>query len=137
MRTRQEVVRYLVSKECPEDLCDEILEFLENYQYVDDESYTRHYITQSRNIMHWSQKDITNRLRMKGVDADIIKQAFEESPEDAEEQEARRVLEKKLRGTEVPDAKKLAMFMMRKGFQYEIVRKLMAEYADQEMESWE
>lgn len=137
MRTRQEVVRYLMSKECPEEICTEILEFLESYQYVDDASYTRHYISQSRNIQHWSQKDITNRLRQKGVDPDIIKQAFDETPEGAEEQEARRVLEKKLKSSSRPDAKKIAAFMMRKGFRYDIVRRLIEEVMDDEMETWE
>lgn len=137
MRTRQEVVRYLMSRQCPEDLCEEILEFLESYQYVDDESYVRSYISQSRNIQHWSQKDITQRLRGKGVDAETIKQAFDESPEDAEEQEARKVLEKKMRSSGTADAKKLAAFMLRKGFSYEIVRRLVEEMLDNEMDVWE
>ncbi len=134
MRTRQEVVRYLISKECPDTICNEILEFLESYQYIDDASYVRHYISQSRNIQHWSQKDITNRLRQKGVSAEIIQEAFEEAPEEAEEQEARKVLEKKLRNATTIDTKKLGAFMMRKGFSYDIIRRLLEEISDEYFE---
>lgn len=127
MRTRQEVVRYLMSHECPEDLCEEILTFLESYQFVDDEQYTRNYIIQSRQLQHWSRRDITYRLQQKGISSECIQKIFEEDAEDQEEQEARKTLEKKLRSTPNPDSQKIAAFMMRRGFSYELVRRLLRE----------
>ena len=132
MRTRAEVERSLKSHECPESLCEEILEFLVEYRYVEDEAYVKSYIVQSRNLQHWSKRDITGRLLQKGVSSDLIETAFAEMPEDDEAREARILFEKKLRSMETPDAKKLTAYMLRKGFSYDIVRPLVREYADDE-----
>lgn len=118
----------------PDEVIDKILLFLNNYGYIDDLQYTIRFI--SYNINKISNLKIKEKLRIKGINRDIIDEAFDAIFEYNDEFDShnsqieliRRHIKKKLR----PDMdshieNKIIMSLVRKGFLYEDVISVLKE----------
>ena len=79
-----------------------------------------------------STPQFTYELQQKGVDRDQIRQMLEENPVD--EEETVRALLKKKTGGRIPEDKKeiqkLAAFLGRKGFSFEVISRVLRDVAD-------
>ena len=138
MRTEQQVREYLGEWECPESLLEEIIGFLREYHYLDDAAFAAAYIRQERELNHRSRRDITQRLIQKGVDREIITQAFDEEgeelpEEDPETEQARALVLKRIRSGKT-EREKMIGFLERRGFSYQTIRKVLdLELTDQDI----
>lgn len=126
-RTKKQIQDKLLADEYPPELIEQILEFLERYHYLDDESYVRNYI-ESR-MKTKSLRQIKAELIQKGVDSRDIEAGMEEfESEQLEEEEMQlmlRLLKKKHK--DIPNAtreekQKLYAFLARKGFSGEKIQ---------------
>ncbi len=118
----------------PDNVIQEALDYVEAYHYTDDLRYAVSYITYNENIK--SRKRIERDLFSKGISKETVVQAWSEWEDQGgtsdEQAMIRKLLEKKHYNPECTDYKeqqKLFVFLMRKGFSGETIRKVMhADY---------
>ena len=126
-RTQAEMIKKLQSDGYPDDVTREVMSFLSEYHFVDDNAYTENYIHVNKGRK--SPRQMAYELQQKGVDKAKISQILEENPID-EEATARALLKKKT-GGQIPEdwkeRQKLAAFLGRKGFSFEVIQRVLRE----------
>ena len=70
-RTEKEV-RDKFRDEIDEDLLDDIIEYMKQQKYLDDEDYIDRFVKETINLKNTSIKDITYKLMAKGINSNII-----------------------------------------------------------------
>ena len=129
-RTQAEMIKKLKDDGYPQSVTEGVLSFLQEYHFIDDNAYTENYIHVNKGRK--SKRQITYELQQKGVDRDQIRQMLEENPVD--EEETVRALLKKKTGGRIPEDKKeiqkLAAFLGRKGFSFEVISRVLRDVAD-------
>lgn len=112
-----------------EEAVDKALDYVKSYGYVNDEAYAAEYIRcQSASR---SRRKIEEELARKGVEREIVEEAFRQAEEDGdgvdEEALARTFLAKKHYNPEEADymeQQKMAAFLFRKGIPGEVIRRV-------------
>lgn len=129
-RTQTEMIKKLKDDGYSQSVTERVLSFLQEYHFIDDNAYTENYIHVNKGRK--SKRQITYELQQKGVDRDQIRQMLEENPVD--EEETVRALLKKKTGGRIPEDKKeiqkLAAFLGRKGFSFEVISRVLRDVAD-------
>ena len=129
-RTKAEMIQKLQKDGYPDDVIREVMSFLEEYHFVDDSSYTENYI--HVNKIRKSPRQIVFELQQKGVDKDTISRMLEEAP--INEDDTVRALLKKKTGGQIPadwkERQKLAAFLGRKGFSFDVIQRVLRESTD-------
>ena len=129
-RTQAEMIKKLKDDGYSQSVTERVLSFLQEYHFIDDNAYTENYIHVIKGRK--SKRQITYELQQKGVDRDQIRQMLEENPVD--EEETVRALLKKKTGGRIPEDKKeiqkLAAFLGRKGFSFEVISRVLRDVAD-------
>lgn len=117
----------------PESVIDKILEFLENYGYIDDVHYAERFIQYNRKRKSYQR--IKNDLRIKGISRDNIEEAFgiindESSDKDNSQADIiKKYIVKKLKpDMDLQYKSKIIMSLVRKGFRYDEVVTQFREY---------
>ena len=93
------------------------MEYVKSFGYIDDVRYARKYIEIFRDRK--SRLKMTYDMAAKGVDREVIENAFLEYPEYDETDLIRRLAEKKLRGRDLTEPgvwQKTAAYLARRGF---------------------
>ena len=129
-RTQAEMIKKLKDDGYSQSVTERVLSFLQEYHFIYDNAYTENYIHVNKGRK--SKRQITYELQQKGVDRDQIRQMLEENPVD--EEETVRALLKKKTGGRIPEDKKeiqkLAAFLGRKGFSFEVISRVLRDVAD-------
>lgn len=112
--------------EYTEEQIDGAIAYVKSFHYVDDGRYACKYIEamQSRK----SRRQIEQELYQKGVDRELIQEAFEETGEVSEEEQIARWMEKRNFHPEEADLKekqRMYAFLARKGFRAENIQRVM------------
>ncbi len=122
------------------DIIDEAIEYVKSFHYIDDYDYACQYIFYHKESE--PGRKMEEKLRMKGISREIVRQALKDSYENEDEQQgvelqqAKKLLEKKMYDAKNMDWKekqKIYAFLVRKGFGTTIIRKAM-ELQDNEVE---
>lgn len=124
-RTEMEVRQKLGAKEYTPEEIEEVIRFLKEYRYVDDAAYAQRYIRvySSRK----SVRQIRCDLERKGVAKELIAESLDTCPVDEEEQVRRLLLKKGYQPGEWMEPaqyRKLMGALCRKGFSYEVIRRV-------------
>lgn len=126
MRTEKEIRGYLRKKGYLQDVADFVADKMKEYGYLDDALYAKSYAAGAGKRK--GRRLIALELKQKGVDEETAAQAIAELG--GEEESAKRVLEKYLRGKE-RDRKTLAKayaHLLSKGFDYDTAREAISAY---------
>jgi len=124
-RTEKQVYDKIKSSGYSEEVASALTEELKEKEYIDDRDYCRKYIKKSLDKGDSIQKMLYD-LKEKGVSLSVAEEVMQEfSPEDVDQ--ARILLNKKLRTGGKKDYNKLAGYLLRKGFPGGIVRKVLQE----------
>ena len=115
-----------------QDIIDEAIDYVKSFHYVNDYDYACQYIFYHKEAE--SRRKIEEKLSLKGIDRDILNQAFQDSYEEEEQQEielqqAKKLLEKKNYNAETMDWKekqKVYAFLARKGISSTIIQQAMS-----------
>lgn len=112
--------------EYTEEQIDGAIAYVKSFHYVDEGRYACKYIEamQSRK----SRRQIEQELYQKGVDRELIQEAFEETGEVPEEEQIARWMEKRNFHPEEADLKekqRMYAFLARKGFRAENIQRAM------------
>ena len=119
----------------PDNIIDKIIEFLNKYGYIDDLQYAIRYISYSINKK--SLRKIEENLRVKGIDKEIVKDAFdsyneydidENIKENSQIELIRKYITRKIKpDMDINSENKIVMSVVRKGFMYEDVVSVLKE----------
>ena len=114
-RTEQEV-RQKFQKEFSEEMFEDIIEYLKDAKYIDDEEYIKKIINNFKILKNLSNKELKYKLIAKGLNKNLIEDYFYENKEELEEYEiksATNIILKKSRDMESDEIK---MYLLKKGY---------------------
>lgn len=129
-KTEQELRRKLTDSFYPQEAVDYAIEFGKKYHYIDDDSYGHRYL--EINSARKSRRQISYELQQKGISREDIQELMEVYPNEEEEQ-VRKLVKKKHYHPDTAtreERQKVTAYLMRRGFSYEIVGKIMGEDQD-------
>lgn len=132
-RTEQDIRGKLKEGCYPEEAIESTLAFLKEYRFLDDERYARQYVL-SR-VSRKSRRQICCELQQKGIARDTILRLLEENPVE-EETQILRFLRKKgydPNKAEPKEKLKLSAALGRKGFSFEVIKRVMGQDFDRDM----
>ncbi|MBF4162266.1 regulatory protein RecX [Nocardioides acrostichi] len=133
-RSRSELADKLRAKAVPEDVATRLLDRFEEVGLVDDEAFARSWVTSRQPGKKLARRALATELRRKGVDDDVAQLALDEIDPHDEEQAARELVRKKLRGLQGVEpttaTRRLVGALARKGYPaglaYTVVREELA-----------
>ena len=127
-RSEYEIRTYLKKHNCPTDQADIILNKLSEKKYINDLAFSISWI-QNRQLLRPSSKTkLINELKIKGINKEIISQAFEETQPD-EIESLKVIVEKKRKLTRFQDNQKLMQYLIRQGFHYSEIKNVLTDQA--------
>lgn len=99
---------------------------------VDDYAFAKRFYEQMVVYNHSSVKEATYKLKLKGINPEIIKEALEEKPFD-EGENIKLLVERKYKSKLASEdgVKKVFAALVRKGFSFSDVRRALKEYSDE------
>jgi len=133
MRTRREVVIKLKGYEFDEDIIEEVLEFLERHNYVNDSEYAEKY-TAEKSRAGYGEWRIRQELQRRGIPPELIAESLEENCEEPMDK-ILSLLEKKIKSeTEAEfnkkERQKIYNFLSSRGFDYDDSKSAIRQYWD-------
>lgn len=126
-RSRAEIEAKLHDKEFNEAIIEAVLAHLARLGYVNDLQFAREWTRSRIRLRGFGRRRIGQELKNKGIGRELIREVFDEVfNEETEIETAKRVAEKKLNTMKSLDRvirrRRLAGFLERKGFSFEIIR---------------
>lgn len=129
-KTEQEIRELLIDAKLSEQVIDEVVAYLSEYGFLDDEAYALLFSRDKRNINGYGPVKIAYALRRKGIDGEYIARALEEYTTDSEKELIQSIVEKKyLRGSELNKSwEKIVRFLLSRGFHYDAVKDVLSQW---------
>jgi len=129
-RSRAEINRKLQDKEFEDAIIEAVLLDLERLGYVNDQQFAVQWATGRVRLRGFGRRRIEQELKSKGVGLDIIAETLREvSGADADIETAKKTVERKLPSMQALDRetrrRRLAGFLERKGFSFEIIHSVL------------
>jgi regulatory protein len=124
-RSIAETRQHLLKKEYPDDVVERVVARLEAVELLNDAAFARYWVEQRETFKPRSKMALQMELRQKGIDRALIETAVAEVDEIAAATQAAQA--KARRWQTLPQfefRKKLAGFLQRRGFSYEIIREV-------------
>lgn len=126
-RTEEQLRTKLKQKSYTDEVIDQAIQYVKSFGYIDDANYAMRFVENRKDSK--SRQEIYAALSQRGVARDLIEQAMEECyTRDDEIQAIQALLEKKHFSPEYStdaEKKKIYSYLLRKGFHYDDVRKVM------------
>lgn len=126
-RTEEQLRMKLKQKSYPDEIVEQAIAYVKSFGYINDINYAKRFVENKKCMK--SRREICAALSQKGVERDVIEKAVEECYGSDDEMNAIRTIMDKRHflpeeSTEV-EKKKLYDYLLRKGFHYENIRKVM------------
>ncbi len=102
-----------------QSIADRVFERLQEKGYVDDEKFTRYWVENRNLTKGTSRRKLEAELRAKGVVAQVIGAALNETVR-SDDEEIQKIIAKKRK--RYPDDQKLMHYLARQGFSYDDIR---------------
>ena len=131
-RCVKDVSDKLKTFDIPQEAKDEILAYLLDNRFVNDERFARSFVRGKVNQSGWGLNKIRFHLVQKGIDRDIIDEALGQTDEEVYRQRLIDILKAKAKtvkaGTDFERKRKLAAYAMQKGFEGVLVWDVLKEF---------
>ena len=126
-RTEAQLRQKLEQKNYPGEIVEAAIAYVKSFGYIDDDKYAKRFVTTKK--ANKSRREIYAALSQKGIEHALIDKALGECYAQEDEIKAISSLIKKKHfsleeSTEI-EKKKLCDYLLRKGFRYENIRKVM------------
>lgn len=133
-RSEKEVRDNLLKKKAPPEIIERVIISLKDHKFLNDEDFARQFIEQRLRFKPKSLRIIKMELKQKGVEQEIIEQAFANLQKNSEEdisqndlESAKKLVEKKIdKYRDLPKQvvyQKLGSFLARRGFDWDTIKK--------------
>ncbi len=122
-RTESEVRKKFCST-VEEEMLDDIIEYVKEAGYINDQEYIKKLVQEYMNLKEMSIREMKLKLYQKGIYADEINDYIEENREMLEEYElnsAKKIFEKK---KSLNDKQKITKYLLNRGFDPDILSKI-------------
>lgn len=134
-RTYIELAEALTRRGIPDDVIGEVLDRYRDVGMVDDAAFAKAWVASRHNGRKLSRRALSNELRRKGVDTELVDEALEQVDDDSERMTAYELATKRLRGMRSvpPEAvfRRLVGMLARKGYPagmaVSVVKEVLAE----------
>lgn len=127
-RSEKELRDWLKRKKIHESMHKDLFNRLKRLDLVDDKGFAEWWVGQRHEFKPRGVRALAQELRMKGIDREIVEQVLMDTPIN-EEKIARELLDKKAyKWKSLPKREaqqKMGQFLARKGFGWEIIRKVL------------
>jgi regulatory protein len=141
-RTRKEVEDKLLAKEYPPEIVEQVVQRMLDLGYINDEQYAKNYTKSRYQSKGYGPRRIQMELYKRGIRGsqaeEAVREIFEaqEDPLDSIREKARRKWVRLVSSESDPRKrqKKMGDFLMRRGFQYDDVRRLVEEFQQEPIE---
>lgn len=122
-KTRQEIITKLTQAGYTDNIINETLAYIDNYNYIDDERYSRQYVRYKCD--NQSKREIMNGLLLKGVSKETAMLAISDEYKDEEAAIIKAIKKKRRLNQELSenDKRKLLSSLYRKGFDLDLIKK--------------
>lgn len=120
-------VRNKFSKTIDEELLEDIIEYLKEAKYIDDEEYIRKTVNQFKLLKNMSIREIEYKLQAKGLKRNNIEDYIYINKEELEEYEiksAKNIINKKQASMEQDEIK---TYLLKKGYKSDNIKEAMEE----------
>lgn len=120
-------VRKKFEKELDENMLEDIIEYLKEAKYIDDNDYIRRTVNNFINLKNLSIKELKYKLLAKGLNKNDIEDYFYENKEELEEYEIKsisNIIYKKSVSMEQDETKQ---YLLKKGYKLENINKAFEE----------
>ena len=124
-RSQHELERYLKTKDYPETVIRRVAERLTEQGLLDDLAFARQWVSERGSSR--SRHQLTQELRLKGIESATIEMALDELTGETERAAVRRLVEKRLRSSRPPDRQALTRYLSTKGFNYGLIKAVLEE----------
>jgi regulatory protein len=119
-RTRRELADKLCSRNVPDEVATRLLDRFTEVGLIDDAAFARLWVESRQSSRGLAKRALSDELRRKGVDAEIVREAVDEVDPADEEAAARRLVRKKLPSLRKVDnttaTRRLVGMLARKGY---------------------
>ena len=127
-KTSFELKNLLEKKDFDPSNIDMVIEFLEAYKLIDDESYVRAFVNDKWNISNWSKGKIRFKLRGKNVSDFLIDKYLGEISDEDEYERALDLAKRKSSGkSDYKTKQKVYNFLSYRAYSYDIIRRCLDE----------
>lgn len=120
-------VRNKFSKTINEELLDDIIEYLKEAKYIDDEEYIRKTVNQFKLLKNMSIREIEYKLQAKGLKRNDIEDYIYNNKEELEDYEiksAKNIISKKQASMEQDE---IRIYLLKKGYKSDNIKEAMEE----------
>ena len=121
-----------MQKEYPVEIVEHAIAYVKSFGYIDDERYAKRYVECKKASK--SRKELYFALGQKGIAKEVISDVMNECYSEEDEEQAIQMLAQKRRlvisECDIQEKKKFCDYLLRKGFGYGSVRKVL------EVSSW-
>lgn len=123
--TSFDIKNKLKEKKYCEDAIEKVIQFLEEYNLIDDKLYVKSFVNDKSKINNWSKGKIRYKLKAKHIDDNLIETYLNEISDNEEYKKAYEAgLHKK---ESVDDKNKVYRFLASRGFSYDIIRDVLGD----------
>jgi regulatory protein len=135
--SRYEISRKLNNKGYPEKIIADLIFWLENNNYINDELFAEMWAQFRLQNKPIGRYKLNQELRIKGIKQDIIQKVMDKTYKEIDELIlARNLIEEKIVSSEIKniriDPKKIYNFLLRRGFSTEISKNIYHELNDKD-----
>ena len=122
-RSEKEVRQKLHSFGQSESTNEEIIQFLKNDRFIDDERFTENYVRSKFRSAQWGKIKIKSQLQLKGIRNTVIQQHLDSIEEESYLDTLKDTIAKWLRthATDKDCKAKLYRFLLSRGFENEVI----------------
>lgn len=122
---RDYLYKKIFEKKLDKNYIDRIIEKLKSKNYLNDVRFAKYYVENRFSKKGVSSKRLRMELIKKGISKEIIEETLAGS-ERNDAEEIKKMIAKKR--SKYPDDEKLTAYLVRQGFQYDLVRELVRSY---------
>ncbi|WP_308652991.1 regulatory protein RecX [uncultured Anaerococcus sp.] len=127
-KSTYEIRQKLKEQKFSEDVIEKIIEYLDSYGFLDDESYVKSYIRDKDEISNWSRGKIRFMLKRKHIDDNLIEDYIYMISDEREAEKARFFADKKIKNDfSYENRAKIFRHLASKGFDVDIINQVLNE----------
>jgi regulatory protein len=135
-RSELEVANYLRQKGCEPQVSDTVIAKLRSLNYLDDLSFAQIWTRSRLESRGYGPRRVEQELRLKGIDARVIRDTMQQSLQHRSEQEsARTILTKRFGSVDPKDTKaqrRAVALLQRRGFSSKVIFELLKYRIDED-----
>ena len=126
-RTENEV-RIKFARIMQEDLLDDVIDYLKDAGYINDDEYVERQVNQICALKNLSLKEIKYKLFSKGVSKDKVEDYFSQNKEELQEYEEKAASNIVYKKSYKNEKEEIRNYLMKKGYTSESIKKAMEDY---------